>query len=68
MSHITAMTKVVYVAKLYDKDENFVDEGGDRDYLEFAIEDAENLVSDAVRKTGEHHFAKIEINVLPVYM
>lgn len=67
MSHLTSRTKVVYVALLYDEHSNYVGEGGDRDTMEGAICDGEEMVSDLVEKTDKYHFAEIKVKILPVW-
>lgn len=67
MSHLTSKTKVVYVAMLYDEYSNYVGEGGDRDTMEGAICDGEEMVSDLVEKTDKYHFAEIKTKILPVW-
>ena len=67
MSHLTSRTKVVYVALLYDEHSNYVREGGDRDTMEGAICDGEEMVSDLVEKTDKYHFAEIKVKILPAW-
>lgn len=67
MSHLTSKTKVIYVAMLYDKNDNYVNEGYDADLEEYAIENAMELVSDAVKRTGTYHYAEIKTKILPVW-
>lgn len=68
MSQLSSKTKVSYVAVLYNEHGTAVDEGADYDDLEWALEDGKQMVSEAVAKTGEYHYAKIDIKVTPVYI
>lgn len=68
MSHLTSKTKVIYVAVIYDQFSNYVGEGPDCDLEEYAIETGQEMVADAVKSSGEYHYAKIETKILPIYM
>lgn len=68
MSHLTSNTKVIHVAVIYDKFDNYVGEGPDCDLPEYAIETGQEMVADAVKSSGEYHYAKIETKILPIYM
>ena len=67
MSQLTSRVQTVYVAHVYDCDNNFVDESRDCDTPEEAIEEGALMVSEAVKASDEYHYAIIQTRIIPVY-
>ena len=68
MSSLTSETKLVYVPMIYDSQHNKVDELGESYSFKYAVEAAMDAVAERIAFTGEHYSAKIEAQIVPLYI
>ena len=67
MSHLTTECKVCYVAVLYSKHGDKIDEGSEYFMQESAIEDAKERIANHVDRYGTYCYADIICRVMTVY-
>lgn len=67
MSHLTSNTREVWVAAVYNENDERIKEGGEYILQESAFEEAHELVSYYVEQCGEYYYAKVEHRIVPIF-
>lgn len=67
MSHLTSKTREVWVAVVYNEEDQCIKEGTEYSHEEDAIKDAHEWVSYYVDQCGDYYYARVEHRIIPIY-
>lgn len=67
MSQLTSDTREVWMAVVYNEDDQRIKEGGEYMTEEAAVKDAHEWVEHYVETCGSYYYARVEHRIVPTY-